>query len=110
MMKGFKAPLVAVLAAGLLGTGCGGGEEEATTEQPALSKEDYLSEADAVCARVNQDLESVQNFREEGPPIIEQGLDELQGAGGPPQQDPFKQFTKLAEAYGFEGGCTRNQG
>lgn len=113
---------------------------EATETTPTdLSQEEYLVQADAICLLVNQDLEGVdeQSFQQEGVPIIEQGLADLralpapqgdeeqvgqildagdeavaslQGATEPPQGDPFDEFTRLAEEYGFKEGCTGNRG
>lgn len=40
----------------------------------------------------------------------EDSLATLESAMEPPQGDPFKEFTQLADGYGFEGGCTRNEG
>ncbi|MBA2343175.1 MAG: hypothetical protein H0V85_06950, partial [Thermoleophilaceae bacterium] len=72
---------------------------------------------------------------QDGPPIIEQGLGELENipppegdaeqlaeiyaagreavaelAQGPPSGDPFKEFTDLASDYGFKDGCSGNRG
>lgn len=129
--------------------GCGDDDEATTgaadtttatsteTSPEPLSKKDYLEQADAICLRVNEEIQGIQSFPEEGPPIIEGGLAELralpapegeeeqldevytagddalgtlEGATEPPQGDPFKEFTQLADDYGFEGGCTRNEG
>ena len=135
MIDRSRALLPIALASAVLAAGCGG-EEEPASEPASLTKEEYLVEADATCARVNQDLQAIQDFQQDGPPIIEQGLgelenipapegdeeqlasiyeegqsalDELQGPS-PPRGDPFKEFTKLASDYGFEKGCTANQG
>ena len=133
--------LAAVLAITLLTAGCGGedetsaGEDE-SSEPTTLTKDEYLAEANAVCARVNQDLQAAEDFQD-GPPIIEQGLGELEniprpegdeeqlaeiyaegqeavakleGAQRPPSGDPFKKFTQLASDYGFKEGCSGNRG
>ena len=116
-------------------TGASGSETAPATG--ALDKKEYLQQADEICARTNEELSDVQDFQAEGPPIIEGALGELralpapegdeeqlnevytegeealgtiQGATEPPQGDPFKSFTKAAEDYGFEGGCTGNEG
>ena len=137
-----------VIAAAIVGCG---DDDEATTGAAAdtttatstetsaepLSKKEYVEQADEICLRVNDEVQGVQSFPEEGPPIIEGGLAELralpqpegdeeqldevytageealatlEGATEEPQEDPFKEFTKLADDYGFEGGCTRNEG
>ena len=133
--------LAPLLAVALLAVGCGGedeptGGEDVSSEPPTLTKEEYLAEADATCARVNQDLRAVERSQD-GPPIIEQGLGELEnipppegdaeqlaqiyaagrealaeleGAQGPPRGDPFKEFTDLAADYGFKDGCSGNRG
>ncbi len=133
--------LAALLAVALLAAGCGGddestGGEDQSGEPPVLTKEEYLREADAVCARVNEDLRAAER-PQDGPPIIEQGLGELENipppegdaeqlaeiyaagreavaelddAQGPPSGDPFKKFTDLAADYGFKDGCSGNRG
>lgn len=110
--------------------------EATETTATDLSKEEYLVQADAICLQVNQDLQDVEE-QQEGTPIIEQGLADLRAIPAPqgdeeqvgavldagdeglatlqqateePQGDPFAEFTKLAEDYGFKGGCARNEG
>ena len=133
--------LAALLAVALLAAGCGSEEESSggndeTDEPITLTKEEYLAEANAVCARVNQDLRAADTAQA-GPPIIEQGLGELENlprpagdeeqlaevyaagrdavaeleaAQGAPSGDPFKEFTNLASDYGFKEGCSGNRG
>jgi hypothetical protein len=142
---------MATLTAGIvvLGLGACGDDDEgagttgaaAETTTPDLSKKEYLARADAVCLRVNQELETVEDdpeaFQQEGLPIIEAGLEDLRAippppgdeerigkvltagentaialrdAAEPPRTDPFDEFTRLADDYGFEDGCTRNRG
>jgi hypothetical protein len=128
-----------------LALGACGNDEEVTTGEATettktdLSKEEYIVQADAICLRVNQDLQGIDEeaFQQEGVPIIEQGLADLraipapqgdeeqvgrvldagdeelatlQEATEPPRGDPFEEFTRLADDYGFKDGCTRNEG
>ncbi len=110
----------------------GGGSAADQTE--TVSQQEFVDEASQICADANQELNQVKNFRQDGPPIIEDALSDLedltpppdeqetfdqfvqagqdalqtlQGSGEPPQGDPFGQFTRLGEQLGIDGGCTR---
>ena len=119
-------------------TGASGSETAPTTG--ALDKKEYLEQADEICANANKEINAIDSeeaFQTEAPPLIqgaltelralpapegdEQQLDDvyskgeealatLEGATEPPQGDPFEEFTKAADDYGFKGGCTRNRG
>lgn len=119
---------------------CGGGEEpvdegDTTT---AVTKQEYLQQADAVCVRINRELQATFQQRdvEQAVTIMREGVSDLRALPQPEgdeeqldqiytaaeqaidkfEQNPrgagnvFGQFTKLAQEYGFEGGCTGNQG
>jgi len=140
-VRGIVVALFGALALCVVLAACGGGEEpagegDATT---AITKEEYLQQADDICARINQelqpafeqrDVEQAVSIMREGisdlralpqPPGDEGQLDEIYTSAergidrfeqGPPQtgRSPFNEFTKLADSYGFAGGCTQNQG
>ncbi len=140
-MRRCTLPVILLVSLALVAAGCGDDEgdtavEETTTEE-AVPQEEFVAQATEICARVNEELSQIQSFPEEGPPIIEQGLSDLealpapegdeetfdqfiqegqdalgqlQNAEQPPQQDPFDQFTQLGEQLGIEGGCTRTGG
>lgn len=111
----------------------GNGATEETTAEESVSQEEFTAEASQICADANEQLNQVQNFEQEGLPIIEEALAELEGvtpppdqqetydqfiaegqqalqtlenAEQPPQGDPFGEFTRLAEQLEIEGGCT----
>ncbi len=110
----------------------GGSAEEGGTGEPDPAQE-FTTEATEICADVNQQLGQIQDFPREGPPIIEEGLSNLEGltpppeqqetfdrfiqegreglrtvenAQEPPQRDPFAGFRRLGQELGIEGGCT----
>jgi hypothetical protein len=114
--------------------GCGDDDEGDTgaEETTTVSQQQFVSDASQICADANQELNQVQSFRKEGPPIIEQALSDLEGLAPPPDEqdtfdqfvqegqdalqalqtgeargDPFGEFTRLGEQLGIEGGCTR---
>lgn len=140
-MKTRLATALAVGAAALALGACGDDEDETTPAEEggattALTKEAYIREANETCARINEDLAQIENFPQDGPPVIEQGLSELRSlpapegdeeqvdemlsageqgleelreqvdAGEQGGQDTFDEFTRLAQQYGIEGGCT----
>jgi hypothetical protein len=74
-----RALLIGLIAAATLAQASCGGDD-------GLSRDELVSEADAVCARYEQELdelaeprnvEDVERLAEEAKPIIEDGLDEL---------------------------------
>ena len=128
-------PLALLVSLSLLGftvASCGDDEETQPTED-ASSQQAFVAEASKICADVNQKLDKIQSFPKEGPPIINEGLSDLEGltpppdqqetfdqfvqegqdavqslenAEEPPQGDPFGQFTRLGQQLGIDGGCT----
>ncbi len=116
---------------------CGDDEEsgtaaEETTTEETVSQQEFVAEASTICADANRELNQVQDFQQEGPPIIEEALSNLEGltpppdqqetfdkfvqegqdavetlnAEEPPQGDPFGEFKRLGDQLRIDGGCT----
>jgi hypothetical protein len=124
--------VVLILLFAPVAAACGGDDEDETAGQETVTQEEFTVQATEICARVNEELNQVQNFRQEAPPVIEEGLADLEALTPPPgeeetfnqfiqagrdgleqveraqrpQQDPFDEFTRLGEQLGIEGGCT----
>ena len=129
------AAVFGALVLSLLIVACGGEEpadEGGTTT--AVTKQEYLQRADEVCARINRKLQLAFQQRDvEGAvTIMVEGVSDLKALPQPEgdeeqlhqiytaaeqavvkfEQNPrgagnvFGQFTKLAQEYGFKGGCT----
>lgn len=91
-----------VLAAGLAGCG-GGGDEETTaapvetTEETALSKDELLSQGDAICAEVNAAVGTLANTDAEGnAELVAQEADLYSG-----MVDRLKDLGEPSEAVGY---------
>ena len=105
-----RAPLLAVPLAALAIAGCGGGGDDttetttATTETAALSKADFISQGDAICAEVNSAVGAVGASDAEVPSQITQTsdlyigmVDSLKRLGMPEDAGGYSEFMEAAE-------------
>jgi hypothetical protein len=126
--------LIGLSILALTAVGCGDDDESGTAAEQTttVSEQEFQADASQICADANKELNQVQSFPKEGPPIIEQALSDLEDLTPPSaeqdtfdqfvkegqdaveeletgeaQGDPFDEFTRLGEQLGIEGGCTR---
>ena len=85
--------LSAILAIALIAAGCGGGGDSSSSDSsasgPPLSKEEFISQADAICAQGSKDLQA--NLQEQ-----------FGGSDAPPSQDEQEAFLSGAVADNYE--------
>jgi hypothetical protein len=111
-----------------------GGETGGQTT--TLAKGAYSERASASCTRTNRELDQIHEASQQGLAVIEQEMADLRAlpapageeaqvdavlsagqhaveierqaveAGSVPQEDPWVEFTRLAQQFGIEGGCT----
>jgi hypothetical protein len=64
LSKRFFVPFAVVLASALLVAGCGGSDDDST--ETALTKQQFIAQADAICKQGNQEIEEgFESFAEE---------------------------------------------
>ena len=124
-----------MLAASL--AACGDDDDDdttaGTTTREAVSKQEFIADANRICASVNDELAEIpeRKFDQRGPAIIEPGLEDLRALPVPEgseqevdqflaageealerlrsegaAEDTFDEFTKKGEQLGIKGGCT----
>lgn len=105
-----KTLLIAVPLAALAISGCGGGGDDtiastqATETAPALSKADFISQGDAICAEVNNAVGAVAASGDEVPEQITQVSDlyigmveSIKRLGTPDDDSGYAEFITAAE-------------
>jgi ABC-type glycerol-3-phosphate transport system substrate-binding protein len=80
-----RLALAALLALGLLAAGCGGDDDEETAAEETVTQEDFAAQATAICAQTNEELS--QASPQEAPPLIEEGLADLEALEPPPGEE-----------------------
>ena len=83
----------------LVAAGCGGDDDETPTA--ALSKQEFITQADAICTKRDQKLDRAgsEAFGKERPSKQEVEQDPSLLSQG---QDPFGETSKLGKEFGFE--------
>ena len=70
---------ISVVAVGVLAAGCGGGDDTSSETSAALSKAEFVKQADAICAKGNEAIEGeVEEFAEDNDVDIEKPTAEQQ--------------------------------
>jgi hypothetical protein len=102
----------------------------------ALTKDAYIEQASEICARTNRELDQIHGTFQQDQALIEQQMADLRTlpapegeeaqvdavlsagdhaleierqaveAGRMQEEDPYIEFTRLAQQFGIEGGCT----
>jgi hypothetical protein len=66
LSKRFFVPFAAVLASALLVAGCGDSDGNSTESTSALTKQQFIAQADAICKRGNEEIEEgYESFAEQ---------------------------------------------
>jgi outer membrane murein-binding lipoprotein Lpp len=66
LSKRFFVPFAAVLASALLVAGCGGSSNDSTDTTSALTKQQFIAQADAICKQGNEEIEEgFESFAEQ---------------------------------------------
>jgi hypothetical protein len=117
-MRGMKRALLLVLVVTSLAAGCAGGDGGGGDDEPS-AKQAYLNKAEAVCARVNTEIDQAKKQQPTSadaiPPYVKKLIDlartnvqELSALTSPPDDaadlkakvlDPLTEQLKIGDAY-----------